>query len=244
MEWVILALAAIGLGVGVWSAVDSHNQKEEELETQKENLSLRYKEAYTSAIESLEGYDSKITDAGVQLQENKGNLASYEELLGRWQGNYNYAMAQQEASAYSTYKDLIDNWSGSEVVSASRGQSGRTALALAGRSNKELRMYFGDDLRMNSASEMSAEGFDFEKNGGILGMAWRDQHLDLLADKRGYESKIADLTGAIRINEETISNAVSGIKDTLPLASELAANAGITDTSVIDAMKEKYGVKS
>ena len=241
MAWVFLGLAAIGLGLGIWSAVDSHNQKEEELAIEEEKLSLSYDEAYNSAMDQLGGYDSQIQLAETDLGEFREDLTSYEELLDRWQGNYTYTMAQQEASAYSTYKDLIDNWSGSEVVSASRGQSGRTSLALAGRSNKQLRLYFGDDLRMNSASEMAAEGFDFEKNGGILGMAWRDQHLDLLADKRGYENKISDLTGAIQKTESNIETAKLGMKAALSSAEELAKKAD-KDTDYIDALKEKYGV--
>ncbi len=250
MEWLLLGIVALGTGFGIWRSIDDHLQKEEQLENQEQQLALQeerlgldYESAYTNALKSLGEYDTSIETAKISLKEDEGNLSSYEQLLERWQGNYNYKMAENEATAYQTYKQLVDNWSASEVTTASRGQSGRTALALAANSNMQLKQYLGEDMRLNSAEEMASEGFDFDKNGGLLGMAWRDLHLDLLADKKTYETKIQDLTGAIDTTKETLSTTASAMGEALKSATDLAEKTGKTDTQYIDQLKEKYGVQ-
>lgn len=269
--WILVGIAAIGAGVGIWKAIDDHQQKEEQLEQQQQQIALQeeqqeieeeklqnevqqtalqeqqlgldYEKAYTDALKSLGEYDVSIDSTKLSLKENEGELSSYEKLLERWQGNYNYKMAENQATAYQTYKQLVDNWSASEVTTASRGQSGRTALALAANSNMQLKQYLGEDMRLNSAEEMASEGFDFDKNGGLLGMAWRDLHLDLLADKTTYETKIKDLTGAIDTTKKTLSTTTAAMGEALKSASGLAEKAGKTDTEYIDQLKEKYGVQ-
>lgn len=241
MLWAFLALAAVGTGVGIWSAVDSHKHQEETIELQREQIDNQYKSDYQAALDSLSNYTNNIEQSEITLRETESQLSSYENLLSRWQDNYNLTMQQTEASAYSTYKDLIDNWSGLEALNAQKGLSGRTALARESQANKELRMYVGQDMRLNSASEMLKEGFDFQQNGGILGMAWQQQHLDLLSDKASYQGQIDILKESIQTTKDSISTSLAGLGEGLNRASELADKAGVKDKTTIDQIKKQYG---
>lgn len=235
MGWLIgLAIAGLIIGGGavVVNAVqtdqaisaqqEANRIAEEQLEIKrqealraKKEAEVSYRNNYNDALSQLLSYDEAIRQSEIDLLDLGSQKSSYETLLDRWQGNYDTQMSTTEADAYSTYKDLISNWTGTEVINATKGKSGITALALENQSNKELRMYLGDDMRLNTREEMAAEGFNFEDNGGILGKIWREQHLDLLSDRSSYQQNITTLTDSIGITQEAINTNLAGISDAL-----------------------------
>lgn len=228
--------------------------------TRKKDAEVEYRNNYTEALKQLLSYDELIRQSEIDLTELNSKKSGYEAMLERWQGDYDVQMLQTEASAYSTYKDLIANWTGTEVINASKGKSGITALALENQSNKELRMYLGDDMRLNTREEMASEGFDFESNGGILGKLWREQHLDLLDKRSEFQQQIDIFTGSIGTTQEAIDIGLAGMSDALSGAESLigsineirseikkddpAAEFGDIDTKTLDKLKDKYKDKT
>lgn len=230
-------------------------QKDEAL-NRKKDTAVQYEKNYQDALDKLVGYDNSIINNEIDLAELGSKKSGYETLLERWQGDYDTQMSVKEADAYTTYKDLIANWTGTEVINASKGKSGTTALALENQSNKELRMYLGEDMKLNTREEMSAEGFDFDLNGGILGKLWREQHLNLLEERSDFQQQIDILTGSIATTEEALKTNLSGLSDAIGNAENLIGSIedirseirekdpnyqfGEIKRNTIDNLKEKY----
>ena len=117
-------------------------------------------------------------------------------------------------------------------------------------------MYLGDDMKLNTREEMSADGFDFDLHGGILGKLWREQHLDLLSDKSSYQNQIDILTDSISKTEDALKTNLSGLSDAIGNAENLIGSIenirseirekdpnyqfGEIKRNTIDNLKEKY----
>lgn len=272
MGWLIagFVVAITGITVGaiqrdqqISAQQEANRIAEDQLELErrqaliaKKDAEVNYRNNYNDALSQLLSYDEAIRQSEIDLLDLGSKKSGYETLLERWQGNYDTQMSTTEADAYTTYKDLIANWTGTEVINASKGKSGTTALALENQSNKELRMYLGDDMRLNTREEMSSEGFNFDANGGILGKLWREQHLDLLSDKSSYQQNIDILTDSIGKTQESIDTSLAGMSDALSNAEGLIGsindirsdikksdpNATFKeiDTKTLDKLKNNY----
>lgn len=210
MSCIVATAAIIGAVAAtagaVVSGVSAANQAEanrKQYEAQQKALLNEYQSTlaglrsnYNSADKILSDYKEGKEQNRISILQTESDISSVENLLERWQGDYNYQMNELQTQGMEQFSALMSNWSNQEVLNAEQGKSGKTAEILETQQKNKLISYVGSDLKLNSV-------------GGLYGQARNELNLDLMADKQSYEGQLGILNKSLDTYKDN-----AGIYDT------------------------------
>ena len=217
----VAAGAMIGGGVGMIGGGVGDMLEEDRIEIEEQNqYTAAYQTAsgnYTTQQTLANSLQANISSLETDILQTEANISSFDQALVRWQSQYDQQRRSLQLETEGTYRQLLQNWQGVELVNATRGQSGGSASLVAQSQMAQVERLAGSDLKL-------------DQYGGIYGDALHEFNLDMLAGRN-------ELVGNMRIQQEALKKQQSALSS---YRSQLASvQANIRDAqAAMDAARE------
>lgn len=184
----------LGIGGAVNGAVSSSNSssyQKSQLDIERERLGLEqdslineyrstlngFKANRLSAQGDLLSYKNQAEQTGINIRQIRSDIGSYENLIGRWQADYDLQMRTQKMQGLETFNQLMAGFTGTEVMNAEAGRGGRSAQLVEGAARRQVEMFAGKDMKFNAI-------------GGLYGRTISELDKDLNADLASYRNQV------------------------------------------------------
>ncbi len=180
------------------------------LEISKANLELQYEQLRNnyvttlndlksnrlSTLQSRDSYAANMENTQLtieKLMKGENGIEYFDALLARWQDNYDYQVASTRKEGKASYDSLMANYTGTEVMNAEAGRSGKTAELLEQQKRQDVEAFVGKDLKLDSI-------------GGIYSQTLTELNKDLNSDKHTYMTQLGILGKSLVAERENLKD--------------------------------------
>lgn len=192
------------------STAESLNISKESLKLQYENLYNNYEQTLndfrTNRLSVMQQRDSYAASMGQteltieNLIKGQGGIEYYNALLSRWQDDYDYQVATTRREGKAAYDSLMANYTGTEVMHAEAGRSGKTAELLEQQRKQDVEAFVGKDMKLDAI-------------GGIYSQTLTELTKDLSSDKHTYMTQLGILGKSLVQERENLKDYRTNIAD-------------------------------
>ena len=192
------------------STAESLNISKESLKLQYENLRNSYEQTLNdfrtnrlSVMQQRDSYAASMDQTELTIEnliKGQGGIEYYNALLSRWQDDYDYQVATTRREGKATYDSLMANYTGTEVMHAEAGRSGKTAELLEQQRKQDVEAFVGKDMKLDAI-------------GGIYSQTLTELTKDLSSDKHTYMTQLGVLGKSLVQERENLKDYRTNLAD-------------------------------
>lgn len=185
------------------STAESLNISKESLKLQYENLRNSYEQTLNdfrtnrlSVMQQRDSYAASKDQTELTIEnliKGQGGIEYYNALLSRWQDDYDYQVATTRREGKAAYDSLMANYTGTEVMHAEAGRSGKTAELLEQQRKQDVEAFVGKDMKLDAI-------------GGIYSQTLTELTKDLSSDKHTYMTQLGILGKSLVQERENLKD--------------------------------------
>ncbi len=145
-----LAGAAIGAGIGaIGGGIAGFFTGSKQKEINEEARELEFTAAYQTALDNVNVLQKSYDDTTLDITQSQANLSAFDQSLVRWQDQLDIQTQAQDTAYGGQYQSVLQNWQGTELVNAAKGQTGGSAQLVAEQSKQKVVDLVGSDLQLD-----------------------------------------------------------------------------------------------